>query len=60
MKSKSGIILKTLIEKLKNNAHFFGNIASAETYGTNVACADVAMEKDGKTEVYKIIVIKER
>lgn len=58
MENKSGIIVNTLIEKLKKNSHYFGNIACAETYGTHFAAADIAMDGSGKLETYRIIVVK--
>lgn len=58
MENKSAVIVNTLIEKLKKNKHFFGDIASAETFGKNFAMIDVAMHKDNKLAVYRIIVIK--
>ena len=61
MKNESGIsriMMTALIEKLKKNAHFFGDMAVAETFGTHFAAADIAMRKGGNTEAYRVIVVK--
>lgn len=58
MENKSGIIIKTLIEKLRKNTHYLGELAVAETHGTYGSRADIAMQNGDNTEVYSVIVIK--
>ena len=52
------IIVRALIEKLKVNSCYYGNISYVEIRGTNFAAADIAMDGSGKTEVYRVIVVK--
>ncbi len=59
MENKSGIIIMTLIEKLKKNTQFFGNVSSAETFRKKYAYADIAMQNGDSTETYRVVVIKQ-
>lgn len=58
MKNKSGVIVKTLIEKMKKNTHFFGDLTVVEKHGKYCSRADITMQAGDKTEVYRVIVIK--
>lgn len=58
MKNKAGVIVMTLIEKLKKNTHYFGNLAVVETHGSYGSRAEIAMQSGDKTELYSVIVVK--
>lgn len=58
LENKAGMIVRTLIEKLKKNTHFFGELAVVETHGTHASRAEIALQSGDKTDVYSVIVIK--
>lgn len=58
MKNKSAIIVDTLIEKLKKNNHFFGNLAVVKIHGSCGSRAEIATQSGGEMQIYSVIVIK--